>query len=330
MKEPLVTICIPNYNNGKYLKECIESALNQDYKNTEIIISDNKSNDNSLEILDLYKRQKKVNIIKQKSFLSMTSHWNIFKKFINGELVMWLSSDDVLLENCISCAVKMYKKNNYINSIFIEYDIIDQYGNISNKIPFYKQSAIIDAKSQFEIFLKGNNFPLSTCIMTKKIFCEIRGFNEKYNFCSDWFMWLSITEKYNYKVGYIQQKLILYRVHSCTETNRNIINKNAICEIKKMKAYFIDKNYIGKEKIKWEENSNIGIAKISLIYAKLMKDNNLLELEDYYVKMSLKLNPKIINERLFKELQGKYYKSFDDNYIKDPYDLPKDSIMINF
>jgi glycosyltransferase involved in cell wall biosynthesis len=331
MKEPLVTICIPNYNGRKYLKQCIDSALNQDYNNIEIIISDNKSNDDSYKVLEEYKNKKKVKIIFQEKFLPMTTHWNIFKKFINGELVIWLSADDMIFKECISNVIKMYNKDINLKAVFFEYEIIDKINNTTNKTPFFNQSALINSKQYFEIFLKGNNFPLSTCVMTKNIFKEIGGFNEKLNFCSDWFMWLSIAEKNGQcRIGYLRNKLAFYRIHSSNETNRNVINKNAISEIENMKSYFIRNNYTEEKRDKIKEQADFGTAKIALAYAKLMREKNLKNLEEFYMDKALQLNSQIINERLFKELKGtQLLKTCKDSFIKNSYELPDDSIAIN-
>ena len=53
-KEPLVSVIIPNFNYGHFLTECIESVLSQSYKNIEILISDNASNDESWEIVNSF------------------------------------------------------------------------------------------------------------------------------------------------------------------------------------------------------------------------------------------------------------------------------------
>jgi len=52
----LVTICIPDYNGQKYLEECITSAIYQTYKHLEILVIDDCSNDNSIQIVDEYKK----------------------------------------------------------------------------------------------------------------------------------------------------------------------------------------------------------------------------------------------------------------------------------
>ena len=64
MENPLVTIYITNRNYGAYLEKAIQSSLNQTYKNIEIIIVDDSSNDSSHKILKRFKKYNKVRIIK--------------------------------------------------------------------------------------------------------------------------------------------------------------------------------------------------------------------------------------------------------------------------
>jgi len=59
IKKPIASIIIVNYNNAKYLKRSLNSAIKQSFKNKEIIVVDDISNDNSLKILEKYKKKKK-------------------------------------------------------------------------------------------------------------------------------------------------------------------------------------------------------------------------------------------------------------------------------
>ena len=65
--KPLVTVYITNYNYGKYIREAIESVLNQSYKKIELIIIDDGSKDNSKEIINNYKDHSRIKIVFQKT-----------------------------------------------------------------------------------------------------------------------------------------------------------------------------------------------------------------------------------------------------------------------
>ena len=65
-KKDLITVYITNYNYGNYIDQCVKSILDQTYKNIEIVIIDDGSNDNSKENLEKYEKNKKIKIIYQK------------------------------------------------------------------------------------------------------------------------------------------------------------------------------------------------------------------------------------------------------------------------
>lgn len=75
MSNPLVSICIPTYNREKYLKHTIESALKQTYSNIEIIVSDNASDDNTVNLVKSFK-DKRIHLIVQKKNIGMVPNWN--------------------------------------------------------------------------------------------------------------------------------------------------------------------------------------------------------------------------------------------------------------
>ena len=89
------SVIVPVYNTQKYLKRCIESVLNQTYKNYEIILINDGSTDNSLEILKKYESNNQVKIITQKNHgLSYTR--NVGISHATGDYVILLDSDDFL------------------------------------------------------------------------------------------------------------------------------------------------------------------------------------------------------------------------------------------
>ena len=118
-----VSIVIPVYNSAKYLRECLESAINQTYENKEIIVVYDKSDDNTLDILHEY--EDKITIIDKKSG-NMTKALNDGIRAMSGEWFQYVGSDDILYPNATEELIREAEKFQDHNFIFYSnYDIID-------------------------------------------------------------------------------------------------------------------------------------------------------------------------------------------------------------
>ena len=96
-KDYKFSIIIPNYNNGKYLEKCLNSVLNQTYKNYEIIFVDDMSEDNSLEIANRMLKGHKVLKVPYKKYNGGTRNIGIMEA--NGDYIMCIDSDDWLIND---------------------------------------------------------------------------------------------------------------------------------------------------------------------------------------------------------------------------------------
>ena len=107
------SILISNYNKAKYIKNCINSCLNQNYQNYEILIGDNGSNDGSLEIINNYKSVKLFNVKKDFETTEL-NQLNILKnifKYSKGDLIFLLDSDDYFEKNKLQEIVNIFLKH---------------------------------------------------------------------------------------------------------------------------------------------------------------------------------------------------------------------------
>ncbi|WP_319589881.1 glycosyltransferase family 2 protein [uncultured Draconibacterium sp.] len=110
MKNKLVSILLPTYNQQQYLKNSIESALNQDYENIEIIIADDASTDHTKEIVSSYiKNTPKIKYFRNEYNLGRVANYHkALYEHANGDYVLNLDGDDQLIDNTfISDAVKL-------------------------------------------------------------------------------------------------------------------------------------------------------------------------------------------------------------------------------
>lgn len=101
MSNELVTVIVCIYNGEKYLKECVDSVINQDYTNFEVILVDDGSTDTSPEIVDSYKNDNRVIIIHQKNSGVSISRNNALA-ISNGKYVCIVDQDDVISTDYIS------------------------------------------------------------------------------------------------------------------------------------------------------------------------------------------------------------------------------------
>lgn len=106
-KKPLITIIIPVYNNSKYIRQCINSILNQDYKKIEIIVIDDGSTDDSLSVSkELSEKDARIHVYSQKNS-GVSSARNMGIKKATGDYVFFVDSDDILSRNCISYCLEI-------------------------------------------------------------------------------------------------------------------------------------------------------------------------------------------------------------------------------
>src|SRR4029078_4573899 len=93
--QPLVSIGIPTYNRGSLLHRSIDSALNQDFENIEIVISDNASTDETPQVcLSYAAKDRRIKYIRQTTNLGPTTNFNEVLKHASGVFFMWLGDDD--------------------------------------------------------------------------------------------------------------------------------------------------------------------------------------------------------------------------------------------
>lgn len=105
-----VSIIVPVYNSEKYIAKCIESILNQDYKEFELLLINDGSTDSSCNIMNLYD-DKRIKIYNQEN-KGTGSARNLGLKYATGNYIAFVDSDDTIENNYLSIMLELIKKNN--------------------------------------------------------------------------------------------------------------------------------------------------------------------------------------------------------------------------
>ena len=124
-----VSIIITAHNYGKYLTQSIESALNQNYDNYEVIIIDDGSTDYTKEILKVYEPHPRVKVFNLEGIgLAAASNYGI--KNAGGEYIIRLDADDYFDENILLVESNILDKHPEIGQVYPDYYRVNQYGEI--------------------------------------------------------------------------------------------------------------------------------------------------------------------------------------------------------
>ncbi|MDD4382070.1 MAG: glycosyltransferase [Candidatus Dojkabacteria bacterium] len=144
---PLVSIVIPVYNGERYVKESIDSCINQTYRNTEIIVVDDESTDNTLNILKEYGEKIKVLSVKKQNGLGNVI--NIGIRESKGKYIARLDSDDVMYPTRLEKQVQYLEDNPNCVAVGGHIDVIDENGIIKN----HREYAVEDKDIRKNMFL---------------------------------------------------------------------------------------------------------------------------------------------------------------------------------
>lgn len=220
MDEKLITAGIPVYNGEKFIAQTLESIINQTYKNLEIIVSDNGSNDTTVEIVkEFMKRDSRISLNQNLENLGYSGNLNKIIELASSEYIAIYHADDVYESTIVEEQVKFLDENKELAGCFTLGKMIDENGKeIKNRFPFVekntKENLIMDLDTFIENILKygGSTLICPTSIIKKSVYNELGGYNINLKYIEDQDMWIRILEKG--KLGIVAKELINYRVHN--------------------------------------------------------------------------------------------------------------------
>ena len=247
MKDPFISVIIPNYNHARFLDERIQSVLNQTYKNFEVIILDDKSTDNSVEVIEKFRHNPKIAhiIYNEKNSGSTFKQWSKGFSLAKGDYIWIAESDDscdyTLLENLIK------KLDDNIVVAYARSLQIDEY-NI--KRPYFlqkfiePQDFIMKGETYIKQYLSINNYisNASSAIFRKDIAITLNPQYSKMKGEGDWLFWIEMLECGD--IAFINTPLNYFRQHSNNTTQKLGNNGVGFIEHKKTFDYLVHNKYI--------------------------------------------------------------------------------------
>ena len=218
-----VSVIIPNYNYARYLPEAVESVLNQSYKPIEIIVVNNGSTDNSLEVLKAF--ENRFRLIDQ-SNLGQSGARNSGLNQATGDYIAFLDADDYWHPEKIEKQVKLLRNNTRLVYCGIErFSTAER--KISSKVkPIFRGncSEYFLTEPAVSIVLSGE----STAIFSRTLINQVGNFDGNLNSAAGWDFFRRCSRFSDF--DFVPESLTYYRVHNANMSNSNM---NNIADIRK-------------------------------------------------------------------------------------------------
>lgn len=246
---PKISIIIPVFNGSNYLDKAIQSALDQDYTNFEVLVINDGSHDQGKTEQIAKSFGNKIRYF-TKSNGGVASALNLGIKNMRGSYFSWLSHDDIYFPNKISSQMEFIRDNQLQNTVvYSNYEYIDKKGN---NLKDQDQNIQFDESVPFRIGLTLGRISLHGCtlLIPKKCFDYCGLFDENLKTTQDYDLWFRIAKKYQFIL--YDKVLVKSRLHALQGTTA-------------MKEYVYEEgNQLYKKFIDTVSKSEIEISQIDL------------------------------------------------------------------
>lgn len=129
--EEKISIVLPTYNGEKNISKSIESVLSQTYKNWELIIINDCSTDNTLDIISAYTcKDARITVISNEVNKKLPASLNVGFSLASGELLTWTSDDNAYHENALETMVNVLKASDNIDMVYADFNVVNTKGEL--------------------------------------------------------------------------------------------------------------------------------------------------------------------------------------------------------
>lgn len=292
-KEELISIIVITYNSESTVIETLESIKNQNYKTLELIVSDDKSTDNTISIVKDWLSQNsnrfhRIELVSSNKNKGVSANCNQGIFTSTGSWFKLIAGDDILLPNCISDNIEYLKDKSDIRFLLsklkqfqtgqTEKDYLDH--NWSFDIYEFSKKSV---NEQLNHFLTGNSIWSISLFCNREVFDQIGGYDEKNTFIEDYPFFLKMTHN-KYKIFILDKFTVAYRIQEKSLSSRGMIVKRYDFQFWKATLVYAVKNY----RIKFVFNALWNLLLLRL--TKMFINNKRITDKLYLIRKKMALN----------------------------------------
>lgn len=269
----LISIIVPVYNAASKLNNSIESIINQDYNNFEVIMVDDGSTDDSAFLIKEYiKNDNRIKYI-YKSNGGVSSARNLGIKYSKGEWVLFIDADDKLAPNALSVFLKYIRLNRNVKIFISNYFISDINYNLCTACKISKSKIIINPIKC--ICLENLYSRPGNTIIHKSVFKVMNGYDESLTYCEDYEFSLRLLSIY--RCFYISIPLLTYYANNGASMRIHDLNNDFVSHISNRSRTSIWMSHLLFRSLIYGVKRRIGHKDYELCKQILMKNMNFVD-----------------------------------------------------
>lgn len=218
---PAVSICIPNYNYRRYLSDALTSSLNQTFRDIEVLVVDNCSDDGSMELVEEFaRRDPRVIAHRNERNIGMFGNFNRCLELARGRYIKFLCADDILEPGCVEALLGSMESRPDVRLAACARHVFGEEGSPGKTIGYSRRNeTIAGAQVLRDCFYKGNIIGEPTAVMFRRADAA-GGFDGSYLQIFDLEFWLRLLEEGWF--SFVPEPLCGIRQHPETGSTGNL------------------------------------------------------------------------------------------------------------
>ncbi|MCE3233914.1 MAG: putative glycosyltransferase protein [Vampirovibrio sp.] len=290
--KPYVSFLIPCFNYARYLRECLDSILNQSFTNFEVLILDDASTDETPELArEIAATDSRVQYYRHEKNIGHLNNYNFGIQKAQGELIWLISADDYLASGTIlESFTQQFQAHPQLGYAFCRVQCMDEHSNPYPKfIPRLEEKSLSSephlypGRALFRELVKGNFIPAPSVLARKACYQQYGHFHSELTHSGDWYNWLLFS--LDWDVYYDPEPKVYYRkhnqnMHMTYQKPRHALDNSLLCYLELEKflkkhqypAVLLRSAYLAKLYFMKKNGYPVSpLGKLFLLYGKMMR-----------------------------------------------------------
>ena len=228
-KEIKVSVLLAVRNGQEFIASSISSVLSQDFKDFELLISDDNSTDRTINVIKEF-QDERIKLHQQKKSLGQFGNFNFLLSHAEGEIVHFWSHDDIMYPHCLSTIVNFHFENSNLGMSYCSGNYIDESGLVTREWKFDGTPRRLDRNvyAKYSLTYGCLAGSISKVSLNRKNIGNNYYFIESYLLAGDFELWTRIAEKFT--IGFISKELTSIRNHPSQVSNDASSNFASVAE----------------------------------------------------------------------------------------------------